>query len=263
MRCVISGGGRGQRIIRLLLCSVFLVAVQGCSVIHKVMDPGVPGPKPLTAEEASQLSDAQLANRIDFVNQRLDDTRTHAAWWYWGFLTVNAGGMVLGAVEASVHDGDDQIYDILNASLGVIGTAYLVADPLPGLSGSDPVTEMPSATHQDRAAQLATAEDVLYRAAGRAKQRTGWLFHVGNVFLNAAAASVLLARESYDNAAQLFLINTAVGEAQILLTPWEPLTNWEEYREMVDNGGVPPDPHVKWGIGPMQAGRGVELHAEF
>ena len=264
MRCVISGGGRRQRIMRLLLCGVFLVAMQGCSVIHKVMDPGVPGRKPLTPEEASQLSDAQIAKRIDFVTQRLDDTRTHAAWWYWGFLAVNAGGMLAGAATAAVEeDEDDQIFDILNASLGVIGVTYLVADPLPGRSGSDPVTEMPSATHEDRAAQLATAEDVLYRAAGRAKQRTGWLLHTGNVVLNASAASVLLARESYGNAALLFFLNAAIGEAQILLTPWEPLTNWEEYREMVDNGGVPTDPHVKWGIGPMQTGQGLALHAEF
>jgi hypothetical protein len=250
--------------MRLLLCGVFLVAMQGCSVVRKVMDPGVHGPKPLTPEEASQLSDAQISKRIDYVTQRLDENRLHAALWYYGFLTLNAGGMVAGAVTASFEkDEDEKIYNILNSSLGLIGVGWMLGDPLPGRSGADPVTEMPSDTHEDRAAQLATAEDVLYRAAGRAKQRTGWLLHTGNVALNASGAAVLLARESYGNAALLFFVNTAVGEAQILLTPWEPLNSWEQYRELVDNGGVPTDPHVKWGIGPMQTGQGLALHAEF
>ena len=264
MGTLMPSNGRGQQITRLLLCGAFIVAMQGCSVINKVMDPGVPGPKPLTSEEASQLSDEQIGKRIDFVTQRLQDTRSHAAWWYYGFLTVNAGGMVAGATTASFQkDEDDKIYNIMNASLGLIGTAYLVADPLPGRSGSDPVTEMPSATHEDRAAQLATAEDVLYRAAGRAKQRTGWVLHTGNVVLNASAASVLLARESYGNAALLFFVNTAVGEAQILLTPWEPLNSWEQYRDMVDKGFVPTDPQVKWDIVPLPTGQGLALQASF
>jgi hypothetical protein len=261
---LMSSTGRGHRMTRLLLCGAFVVAMQGCSVIHKVMDPGVHGPKPLTPEEASQLSDEQIGKRIDFVNQRLDDTRLHAAWWYYGFLAVNGGGMVAGAVSASFEkDENDKIYNILNASLGLIGVTWMVTDPLAGRSGSDPVTEMPSATHEDRAAQLATAEGVLYRAAGRAKQRTGWLLHTGNVVLNASAASVLLARESYGNAALLFFLNTAVGEAQILLTPWEPLNSWEEYRDMVDHGGAPHDPQVKWGIGPLPTGQGLALQAAF
>ena len=261
---VASNGERSLRVARLLACAALLITSQGCTMIRKIMDPGVPGPKPLTAEEAAQLSDEQISKRVDFVTQRLEDNRTHAALWYYGFLAVNAGGMIAGAATAPFEsDEDDKIYDILNASLGLIGVTYLVADPLPGRSGADPVTEMPSTTHEERAAQLANGEEVLYRAAGRAKQRTGWLLTTGNVALNASAASVLLARESYGNAALLFFLNVAVGEAQILLTPWEPLTSWEQYRQLVDSGGVPPDPQVKWGVGPLPTGQGLALQAEF
>lgn len=263
MRRAIPGSATG-RVPRLLVGLAVALASQGCSMIEKVMDPGVPGPKPITAEDAAQLSDEQIDQRVAFVTQRLEDNRTHAAWWYYGFLAVNAGGMVTGAATAAVEDDeDDRIYDILNGSLGLIGVAYMLADPLPGRSGADPVTGMPSATHEDRAAQLAAGEEILYRAAGRAKQRTGWLLTTGNVALNAAAASVLLARESYGNAALLFFLNAAIGEVQILLVPWEPLDSWEQYRELVDNGGVPPDPQVRWGIGPLPDGHGLALRAEF
>ena len=260
--------GRGRKVV---VAALMLAALNGCAVTQDAvkfaqdaLDPGVPGRKPVTAEEAAQLSDEQIAQRLAFIAQRLDDNRTHAAWWYYGFLTVNAVGMTAGAATAAVEDNkDDQIYNILNASLGLIGTGYMLAAPLPGRSGADPITDMPSATHPERAAQLAEAEAILYDAAGRARQRTGWLLTTGNVVLNASAASVLLARESYGNAALLFFLNTAIGQAQILLTPWEPEASWEQYRELVGNGGVPPDPQVRWGVGPLPAGHGLALQAEF
>lgn len=263
--------GTGATARRAVAGALVLALLNGCAVVeggkklaHEAFDPGVHGPKPLSAAEAAQLGDDEINRRLDFVTRSLDDHRTHAAWWYYGFLTVNAVGMVAGAATAAVEDdNDDQIYDILNSSLGLIGTGYMLAAPLPGRSGADPVRLMPSATHDDRAAQLAEAEDILYGAAGRAKQRTGWLLHTGNVVLNASAASVLLARESYGNAALLFFLNAAIGEAQILLTPWQPLTNWEEYQALIASGGVPPDPQVRWGVGPLPTGQGLALRAEF
>ncbi len=261
-----------RRATYALLVTVGLAMLSGCAVFNDgvkfakdAFDPGVPGPKPITAADAAQLSDEQIMQRLGFVTEKLEDNRTHAALWYYGFLAVNAGGMVAGAVTAVGEDDEnDQIYDIMNASLGLIGTAYLIGAPLPGRSGADPVYEMPFDTHDERAAQLAEAEEILYGAAGRAKQRTGWLLHVGNVVLNAAAASVLLAKEGYGDAAMLFFINTAVGEGQILLTPWEPETSWEEYRQFVNTGGTAPtEPQARWGIAPLSEGRGLALRVDF
>lgn len=261
---------RGCHAAALRAWGALLLMLQGCAAVQDtahfakgVLDPGVPGPKPLTAEAAAQLSDEELQQRLAFVVTRLEDNRAHAAWWYYGFLTLNAGGMAVGATTAATtHDTDAQTYGILNASLGLIGTTYLLGAPLPGRSGADPVHDMPSATHADRAAQLAAAEQILFDAAGRARQRTGWILHVGNVVLNAAAASVLLARESYGDAALLFFLNSAVGEAQILLTPWEPKTSWEDYRRFVATGG-PPANVPTLSIGPLPAGHGLALRVTF
>lgn len=251
-----------------VVIAVALAVLPGCTTIQhvarSVFEPGVPGPKPLTAEEAAQLGDEQINQRLDFVTRSLDDNRLHAALWKYGFLTVNTAGMVAGAATAATeNDEDDKIYNILNASLGLIGVTYLLADPLPGVGGADPVWLMPYETHADRAAQLAEGERILYAAAGRAKQRTGWVLTTGNVVLNASAASVLLARESYGDAALLFFLNVAVGEAQILLTPWEPLTMWEEYQALIAAGGVPPDPQVRWGVGPLPDVPGLALHVSY
>lgn len=260
-----------QRAAGVVVAAALLTGTSGCAMLDKgaklakeAFDPGVPGPKPITAEEAARLSDEQIQQRLDFVTQRLEDNRTHAAWWYYGFLAVNVGGIVAGAATAPFAEtSDDQTYDILNASLGVIGTGYLLAAPLPGRSGADPIYEKPFLTHEDRAKQLALGEEIFYGAAGRARQRTGWLMTTGNIALNAAAASILLAKESYDNAAMLFFINTAVGEAQILLTPWEPEAAWQEYQQFVASGGAPTEPQARWGLAPLAGGKGLALQYEF
>jgi len=267
-------GGRleGPRRARaLLLAGVLLAGLNGCAVVNdgvqfaqSAFDPGVPGPRPITPQDAAELSDEQIQERLTFLSAKLEENRLHAALWYYGFLTVNAGGMVAGSISASFEDDkDDKVYNILNASLGLIGTGYLLAAPLPGRSGSDPIYEMPFDTHEQRAAQLAAAEQILYGAAGRDRQRTGWLLTTGNIVLNAAAASVLLARESYGNAALLFFINSAVGEAQILLTPWQPEEMWEEYRQFVDRDGVAAEPVTRFGVGPLPGGHGLALHMQF
>src|SRR5690242_8481041 len=91
--------------VRFLFCAgaVLLASAgtQGCAVYNgatnlarKALDPGVHGPKPLNPEEAAQLTDQQIEKRLEFVTQRLEDNELHAALWYYGFLAVNAGGMV-------------------------------------------------------------------------------------------------------------------------------------------------------------------------
>lgn len=263
---------RGRGAAMFIGGGLLLTLLQGCAAVrdtaqfaHEAFDPGVPGPQPISVEAAAQLSDEQISRRLEILTRSLEDNRTHAAWWQYGFLTVSAGGMIAGATTAAFEeDADSQVFDILNASLGLIGTGYLLGAPLPGRCGAAPIFAMPFDTHAQRAAQLAAAEEILYDAAGRARQRTGWLLHVGNVVLNGAAASVLLAREAYDKAALLFFLNSSVGAAQILLTPWGPLTAWEDYRRFVDTGAAQPtaaEPTI--GIGPLPGAHGLAVNVAF
>jgi hypothetical protein len=63
------------------------LALSGCAATQSavqfargVFDPGVPGPKPITAEAAAQLGDEQIAARVAFIGQRGGDaSRTGAA----------------------------------------------------------------------------------------------------------------------------------------------------------------------------------------
>jgi hypothetical protein len=246
--------------------AALLACLGGCATLNDAADlardalePATPGVKPLDAAHAAALSDEQIEQRLAFVTRRLDANRRHAQGWQYGSFAVNAGGMAVEAAFAATEEGSDRDFAIIESGKALIGTIYVLAAPLPGRNGAEPVREMPSTTHDERAAQLAEAEAILYAANGRAHQRKGWLLHTGNVAVNAAGAVPLLAEKSYGNAALSFFLDTAVGEAEILLTPWQPETDWREYQDFVARGGLPSEPRARWQLRPNGEGLAVEL----
>lgn len=232
--------------------------------VRRALEPQVPGPPPINAEQARELDEDELRARLAFLRDSLEDNRLHATVWYYGFLAVNGGGMAASATLAALERNEhNRLASILDASLAFIGTTYLLARPLPGRDGAASVDALPSATHADRAAQLALAERTLYRAAGRARQRTGWLMHVGNLTLNGAAAGILVSQGALDDAAFLFGTNVAVGTAQILLAPWAPARSWAEYRAMVDDRAAGRRRAAPWHVAPTADGVTVGVRLAF
>ena len=210
------------------------------------------------AERAATLSDDQINRRIAFLTDRLDERRLHAAAWWYGWLVIDGGGMVARAWQSVYHYGTHRVSDISQAGKGAIGVAYLLLNPMPGVSGANPVRDMSSATREDKLAQLAEAEYILSRTAERAESRKSWLLHFGNLFLNAAAAAPVAAYGNWNRAAQGFFIGTAAGEAQIWTQPWNGPSDWADYERFVATDGAETRaPQSNWRIVPTGTGLAV------
>ncbi len=210
------------------------------------------------AERAGRLSEEQVDRRLTFLTERLDERRLHAAAWKYGWLTVTSAGGIASATRAGFEDGTKRVNGISQAGKALIGVTYLLFNPMPGVSGADPVREMPDATRADRVAQLVAAEDLLAREAERAHDRSSWLLYFGVVFINAAAAAPVLACGDEGLAAQSFGIGTAVGALQVLSQPWNGPADWEEYQRFVDtDGAVPSEPTTQWHIAPHDLGLAI------
>lgn len=245
-----------------LALAALLAANPGCAFLGEALEPLQARPYPGLVGAPEALGEGEVERRLEFVNARLDANRRHAAAWQYGWLVVNVGGTAASSAFAAIDEGNEQVFDILEAAKGTVGSIRLLVDPMPGMSGADPIRAMPSRTAADKLAQLARAERLLWDEAQRARQRTGWFVHVGNVVFNLASGAVLLALDEPVLAAVAFGVDTVVGEAQILTAPWRPIDDWEEYERFVATGlGAGPSPPTRWHVRPN--GRGVVIAVEF
>jgi hypothetical protein len=252
----------GKRAAVASLVLLVCCALDGCSMARRAAAPFFPEPDPLPVDrqDVSSLDDATIDRRVDFITERLDASQVHAAAWEYGWLAVNGGGMVVSsAFAATDDDSHDRAYDIIEAVKAAIGTVYQIALPMPGTEGGAPIVAMPSETHAEKIERLRAAESVLSDAAARARQRTSWPLHLGNVAINLVGGAILLGLDEPGLAARSFAIDTLGGEAQIWTQPWEPETDWEEYQHFVATGDtVPPAREVQWHIVPRVGGAAVQ-----
>jgi len=213
------------------------------------------------AAEPQSLSDEEIERRLAFITERLDNGRRHAAYWQYGWLAVNGGGTIVSGVQAGFDGGNDQAYDIAEAGKSLIGTVYLLVQPMPGRDGAAPIRSMPDATHADRIARLLRAEEMLRATAVRSRERTSWLMHGGNIGLNLVTGAILLGLGAPDLAAMSFFLDTAMGEVQIWTQPWQPRKDWEEYQRFVAGGQAGTPRGVSFRVAPTT--RGAALLVKF
>jgi hypothetical protein len=185
--------------------------------------------EPAPADHAS-LSDAQIDQRIQFLEQRLDDSRTHGQIWYWSWFAINGGSMVGNGIVAGMSgQHDDRVNYWTGAALGAIGVADLLLRPLEARYGADPVRGLPEATREEKLAKLRAAEDQLQRNAERAEQRTQVLPYVGNAGL-ALAAGLVVGLWGEEGSGIQTGVSTLIGGAlNILSQPGRPEQDWESY----------------------------------
>ena len=89
------------------------------------------------------LSDAELAARLGFLEERLDAGRPPALAWQWGWTGFYGAGLVLnGGYAAVAEDGDDRVraaVDAVKSGVALAQTLRLVRDPLPANVGAAPM----------------------------------------------------------------------------------------------------------------------------
>jgi hypothetical protein len=206
------------------------------------------------ARAAETLSDEEIEWRVAFLTERLRDRQCHARAWQLSWLTINAGGMLAAGVQAGFDEGDDRLFDIIEAVKGGVGTTYMILSPMPAWRGATILLPRPARTRDQKIARLRRAEEFLRESAEPARRRRSWIVHLQNVALNLAGAAILFARDSPDLAALSLGVDTAIGEIQISTRPCSPERDFEEYLSLVAAGRRPgPRPRASWSLAPSAA----------
>ncbi|MFO1152959.1 MAG: hypothetical protein U1E42_04700 [Rhodospirillales bacterium] len=214
--------------------------------------------EPLTPETTT-LSDEAIDKRLRFIEERLQASRLHGQIWYWGWMTVNAGGAIATGVMAGLSDDhDDVVNNAVSSGLAVIGVGDLIFRPLDARLGDAPIAALPEATRAERIDKLRAAEVLLRGNAERADERTSWAVHAANLGLNTAGGVLIGALGDPKDAAISAAANFVGGVAYILTQPAAPARDWQSYQAMTA-GGTAAAPVLALSLEPNGQGAGLRM----
>ena len=206
----------------------------------------------------SALSDAELDARIAFIEERLDAGSKHAYYWQWGWTGGYATGIALGTAQAVMtDDGENRASYISTAVRATIGTTRLLVWRHPGRNGADAIDEsLYGNTRSAKERRLVKGEELLQAVSKKAKERTNWKAHAGNVGLNLVGAAFVLGFGNALDAAEDFGVGVLVGTAHIMSAPKRGIQDLEDYESRF---GMKSSKRFDWSIAPTVGGAALQV----
>jgi len=217
------------------------------------------------------LSDAELDARLDFLETRLDDGERYAKVWQWGWTSGYALGIVYGIGQSitccpnkksgpanSVRKkrNEQRVHYIVTAAKSTIGTSRLLLWRHPGRNGADAMRAIEGDSREAKLARLAKGEEVLQAVAKRAKQRTDWRSHAGNLGLNLAGTAFIFGFGRDSDAWESLGVGIGVGTLNILTAPSRGIQDLNDYETRF---GMKTASRFNWSIVPTAGGAALQV----
>ncbi|MCA9625161.1 MAG: hypothetical protein KC731_39330 [Myxococcales bacterium] len=183
-----------------------------------------------TARADDAVDDAEIRERLAFLEARIETQKLHAEIWWTSWLTFYSFGAVAQAVRATQATDAASRADLWISVVKATGGAIrFIAIPHGGILGLEP---SPRYTFgRSPAWRLARAERIAAHNAARTTPCAPWYAHVANLAVNASGAVIVGA--GYGDWQQGIIsaaIGFAVGEASFFTGPWEAPGDWAEYQ---------------------------------
>jgi len=211
---------------------------------------------PASAQQRAPLDREEVQKRLEFISERLDRNRAHAAAWQYGWTTVFLGN--IGANAFALRDNPeseervDRGVSIAKASLGLFRT---LANPHPGRFGAAPLAPKALPPGTGARERLARAEALLAATARRAGQRYQKTRHLGILGVNLLGGAIIWAFGEPDDALRSTVTGILGGELRLWSQPWQPAAAFSEY-----DGRFPRDPPgATWRILPTPRGARLQI----
>jgi hypothetical protein len=184
------------------------------------------------AQDKAALSDDQVKERLSFIEKALDSGQTCAKVWFYGWIAAYSTGAAVQWGLSIAHWNDVKPADdspnapevrdralaqdmLVGGTTTALGVCGLWLDPFLPAYGPSQLRSLPENTPEERRAKLPRAEELLRQCAQREKDGRGWLNHLLNMGVNAAAGLVTVL--AFDRPWTDGLITFAAGEAVSLL----------------------------------------------
>jgi hypothetical protein len=193
--------------------------------------------------------------RLRFVEQRLDQRRSYAGWWWKGWTGFYGIGMVVESVQAGTEDDGGKRADyIVSAAKAGFGVGRLLLYPPTAKEGADAMRVIAPSDEAACRERLRVGEELLRTNAKESASRWSWKRHAANVAINVAGG--LIVAEGFDESRgwRSAGIGIAVGEAMTFSHPWKADDDLVEYEQRFGtNPDLAPRP-VSWTVAPRLGG---------
>jgi len=222
------------------------------------------------AAQAADLAacDPGTAERIRFIEDRLEQRRPYATLWWHGWTGTYAVGTVVQSVRAGLEDSEGKRADlVVSAVKALVGTTRLMFDrPIAGMwfdvpsarFGAEPAESIAPTDESACRERLATGEDLLRKSAKESESRWDWKRHAGNLAFNVAGG--LIVAYGFDDETRGWRsagVGIAVGEAMIFSRPWKADDDLAEYEQRFN--GAPSPPRTSLDVVPWHNGARLVL----
>jgi hypothetical protein len=184
------------------------------------------------------IPDAAASERIDFIQKRLDEGKSAAQLWWWGWLggyaAITGGQMAIYAATPADTDENKTFRDILlvGAASSLLGVIGQIITPMTPASAGDDLRVLPGGNPAERAEKLKRAENFLKESAEREEFGHSWLAHGACVVVNLGAGLIIWQglNHSFSDGLINFGAGMLISEIQIFTQPMQAVRDQAEYR---------------------------------
>ncbi len=222
-------------------------------------------PSCLSAQDSPRSTldqcEAETAARLRFIEDRLEDGRTNADYWWKGWLSFYGLGVIVTSVQASQEDDEGtQANDVVSAVKALGGTTRLWFSRPSARSGADEMLAIPAVSQPACRDRLAKGEALLRTNAEEANSRYSWKRHLFNVVVNVTGG--LIVAEGFDESDRGWTsaaVGIAVGEVMTFSHPWRGASDLQDYEDRFPPSGIRTEPRVSWHLLPTDSGAKVQV----
>jgi hypothetical protein len=190
------------------------------------------------ASAQDELSDSQVKDRLQFIQQALEQGKSNAnRWWYGWLIGYSAATIAQGAIGLTSDDKatrQDMALGTATTFLGVMG--QIITPMVPG-SAPDRFAGIAESTPAERKEKLFEAEKLLQECALRERNGISWQAHAINGVVNLSSGLIVwlgFKKSAWEGLGN-FALNTVITEAQILTQPTRAIHDYNNYNKTYDS----------------------------
>jgi hypothetical protein len=192
---------------------------------------------PIAAQEVHDRGDAEVGNRLRFIQSSFDAGKTAADLWWYGWLYGYSAATV-GQLAIYSNSGDETTRQnmLVGAVTTALGAGGQVVFPLEAGRFAVRLRGMPVGTPEARRVKLDVAENFLREAAAQERFGRSWKTQAMAAGVNVAAGlwiSLYYHRPASDGFVT-FAVGQLFAEAQIYSQPMKAVRDLEEYEKRSD-----------------------------